>query len=90
MAVTRKDYSGQTATVTMMQFRREPGDVLEFARYGGTVNITKNGKHIASLVPAPTVINSDGTWAGKKPLTFGLDLGSEYGADRARLRCDGA
>lgn len=78
MSVPQKDFSGQKATVTMMEFRQQPGEVLEFARYGGEVTITKNGRAVALLVPAPTVINKDGSYSGRKPLTMGLDLGGEY------------
>lgn len=72
------DYRGQKATVTMMEFRRAPGDAIERAERGMEITITRNGKPVAVLVPAPTVIDGRGRITGLKPLTFGIDLGGEY------------
>ena len=41
--------SGQTETITAMDFRRAPGDVLLQAQMGKTFNITKNGVVVAML-----------------------------------------
>lgn len=41
--------SGQTETITAMDFRRAPGDVLLQAQMGKTFTITKNGVAIAVL-----------------------------------------
>jgi prevent-host-death family protein len=41
--------AGQTETITAMDFRRAPGDVLLQAQMGKTFSITKNGVVIAIL-----------------------------------------
>ena len=58
MARTRLDKSriltGQHETITAMDFRRGPGDVLLQAQMGKTFHITKNGVVIACLsAPEP-------------------------------------
>lgn len=40
---------GQTETITAMDFRKTPGDILLQAQMGKTFNITKNGVVIARL-----------------------------------------
>lgn len=46
--------TGQTETITAMDFRRTPGDVLLQAQMGKTFNITKNGIIVAVLsAPEP-------------------------------------
>lgn len=42
---------GLTETITAMDFRRTPGDVLLQAQMGKTFTITKNGVAIATLAP---------------------------------------
>ena len=42
---------GQTETITAMDFRRSPGDVLLQAQMGKTFTITKNGVVVAILSP---------------------------------------
>lgn len=42
---------GQTETITAMDFRRAPGDVLLQAQMGKTFTITKNGVVVAVLSP---------------------------------------
>jgi prevent-host-death family protein len=76
------DYTGQKATITMMELRKSPGDVIERVERGMEVTITKNGRSVAVLVPTATVIKSNGTFIGAKPLTFKLNLGGEYGIAR--------
>lgn len=80
----RIDYSGQKATITMMEFSNAPGDVIERVERGMEITVTKNGKPVAVLLPPDTVIRRDGSITGRKPLTMGLHLGGEY----AELDCD--
>ena len=42
---------GQTETITVMDFRKGPGDVLLQAQMGKVFNITKNGVIVAVLSP---------------------------------------
>lgn len=51
MGMPTKDFTGQTATITMAEFRSKPGEVLDFARHGMEVTVTKNGKPVAVLGP---------------------------------------
>jgi len=49
--------TGQTETITAMDFRRDPGDVLLQAQMGKTFNITKHGVVIAILcAPEPDAV----------------------------------
>lgn len=64
-----------------MELRQQPGDVMDRVMNGMTIRIEKNGKHVATLVPADadtdtTVIRSDGSIAGPVPKTFRRKLGS--------------
>lgn len=74
MSLPRKDYSGQTATVTISELRSAPGDLLDRVAHGMTVQVTKNGRCVAVISPPDTVINPDGSWTGARPLTHGLRL----------------
>lgn len=76
--IPKPDFSGQEETVDMMGLRNAPGEAIDFVKNGGTLNIEKNGKAAATMVPPPTVIHPDGTWEGEKPLTMGQDLGGHY------------
>lgn len=89
MPIPKLSFVGETATVTMMELRSNPGEILDRVSRGLTVHVTKSGKWVATMkAPAlavsdddTIVVASDGTTAhGRKPLTFGLDLGGEYGA----------
>lgn len=53
---------GQTETITAMDFRKAPGDVLLQAQMGKTFTITRNGVIVATLSP---------------PETTALELGAE-------------
>jgi hypothetical protein len=77
IVLEHRDLTGTKQTVSMMGFRQAPGEAIEVAKCGGIVDIEKQQHHVASLVPPPTVIYADGTWEGERPLTMGLDLGSE-------------
>ena len=49
--------AGQTETITAMDFRRTPGDVLLQTQLGKTFTITKNGTVVAVLSPPePTAL----------------------------------
>ena len=88
MPIPKLSFVGETATVTMMELRSNPGEILDRVSRGLTVNVTKSGKWVATI-RAPSlaardddtiIIRPDGTTeCGRKPLTFGLDLGGEYG-----------
>lgn len=69
------------STVTMMDLRSQPGEVLRAVEVDGReITITKQGRPAAKLVPVgaadeTTVIHPDGTFTGKPPITFRRDLG---------------
>jgi prevent-host-death family protein len=51
------DLTGQTETITAMEFRAAPGDVLMQAQMGKVFNITKNGVIVAVLsAPEPDAL----------------------------------
>ena len=80
MPLPEKDFRQMSATVTMMELRSQPGEVMDRVAHGMTIHVEKNGKHIASIVPvghdnAETIIKPDGSVVGPLPLTFRRNLG---------------
>ena len=67
--------------ITMMQLRSSPGEYAHLAsKHGETFIVTSQGRPVFKIVPLSpddTIILSDGTILGPKPLTFGLNLGSD-------------
>ena len=70
-------------TITMMQLRSQPGEYAHRAyRHGETFIVTSQGRPWFKIVPIDaetTIVKSDGTVIGPKPLTFRQNLGGEYG-----------
>lgn len=63
-------FDGETATLTVSEFRSAPGDALDRVSRGMEITITKNGRPVAVLSPPETVIHADGSFTGRAPLTF--------------------
>ena len=80
MPLPKRDLRGKHATITMMELRSNPGEVIDSVAHGLTVGITKSGKEVAVLAPSynneGTVIRSDGSIDGPIPLTFRRNLGN--------------
>ena len=81
MPLPLKNFRGQTATVTMMELRSAPGDVIDRVAHGMVVHIIKGDKYVADLGPpghfySETIIHPNGTITGEIPLTYRQRLGS--------------
>ena len=74
MSLPRKNFDGQEATVSMMELRAAPGDIIDRVTHGMTIHVEKNGRRVASIVPVDTVIAPDGSFIGAAPLTTGRKL----------------
>jgi prevent-host-death family protein len=70
-------------TITMMDLRKRPGEYAHLVyKHGESFLVTSQGRPVFKMVPVEevTVIKSDGTITGPKPLTFRRNLGGEYAA----------
>lgn len=67
-------FDGETATLTVSEFRSAPGDALDRVARGMEITVTKNGRPVAVLSPPGTVINRDGSFTGRAPLTYRTNL----------------
>jgi len=68
-------------TITMTEWRNEPGErITDIRRDGTSFLITKGGKPVARLLPVDdvTVIDRHGKIHGEVPLTMRRDLGNGY------------
>lgn len=81
MSLPKIDLRGRTASVSMMELRQAPGEVIDCVARGMTIHLNKNGKRVGTIVPKDAdadsaVINSDGSISGQVPLTFRRNLGN--------------
>ena len=80
MSLPKQDYRGLRASITMMELRAQPGEVIDRVAHGMIISVEKNGKEVAVLSASDnskdTVIHRNGTISGPIPLTFGRDLGN--------------
>jgi prevent-host-death family protein len=83
MPLPKRTYRGQSATISMTELRKRPGEVIDRVSHGMTIHVDKNGKRVASIVPSESlgeevdcVIHRDGSITGRLPLTLGVDLGN--------------
>jgi prevent-host-death family protein len=47
-------FDGETATLTVSEFRSQPGEVLDRVSRGMEITVTKNGKAVAVISPPET------------------------------------
>lgn len=81
MSLPKINLSGRRATISMMELRSAPGEVIDCVARGMKIDIEKNGKKVGTIIPTEndsdtTIIHSDGTITGAIPLTFRCDLGN--------------
>jgi hypothetical protein len=80
MPLPKRDLRGQRATITMMELRSNPGQVIDSVAHGLTVGITKSGKEVAVLSQSETgedtIFYPDGSIHGPVPLTLRRNMGS--------------
>lgn len=80
MSLPTKNFRGRNATITMMELRSQPGEVMDLVSHGMTIRIEKSGKHVATIVPPDhdngdtTEIMPDGKIVGAVPLTYRRQL----------------
>lgn len=68
-------------TITMMDLRKHPGEYAHRVyKHGESFLVTNQGRPVFKMVPVEeeTIIKSNGTVIGPKPLTFRENLGGEY------------
>jgi antitoxin (DNA-binding transcriptional repressor) of toxin-antitoxin stability system len=76
MPLPKRSRKGEIHTVTMMELRHQPGEVFEAVHDGAFIKVTKQGRHVGTIVPVdedptPIVIRPDGTSEdGRMPFTF--------------------
>jgi len=80
MSLPPKDFRGLEATITMMELRSQPGEVIDRVLHGMKIHLEKNGKRVATIIPVgwdspTTTIKPDGSIEGPIPLTYRRDLG---------------
>lgn len=65
-------------TITMEQFRKEPGEYRRAVqREGRSFLVTYQGKPAMRLLPPEeTIVLPDGTFVGEPPVTFRMNLGN--------------
>lgn len=51
MSIPKWNASTQEVTITMMELRAQPGEVMDFIIAGGTVHVTRQGKNVATIAP---------------------------------------
>jgi hypothetical protein len=78
MPLPRVDLRGKRATITMMELRAGPGEVMDRVKDGLVIDVEKAGKRIAVIArddQDTTTIHRDGSIEGAIPFTFRRNLG---------------